>query len=251
MHALHLFAVLAAIAISPGAFGSNPINKDDCAKALDRAALLKAVTRPHMPPLRNTGVDPKTGFDVGGVNKTSLIRTVTELNGIPIAELEKSMRPGSRAYSGFLGPEESLIEVLAADNDLVLGLGLTHQQIALALEKLIRTDVSTLPSLDYEGAIFRRAPGTVIDVVDAWNVEYNDEPLVLGFNSYLGYVSSPFGDYWKSANDYAVYNRRTKQSFKFSHLHIAMIYRYGFYEGKNVPYRLNPLDVIQVLNLKP
>ena len=37
--------------------------------------------------------DPKTGFVVGGKNATALIKRLTEINGIAIAELETSMRP--------------------------------------------------------------------------------------------------------------------------------------------------------------
>src|SRR2546423_1770790 len=60
--------------------------------------------------------DPDTGFVVGGKNSTALIRKLTKINGRTIAELEKDMRPGALSRAGFLGPKESLLEVLAEDN---------------------------------------------------------------------------------------------------------------------------------------
>jgi hypothetical protein len=78
--------------------------------------------------------DAKSGFVVGGKNDTALIKKLTEINGIKIEDLEKVMRPGKSSTAGFLGPEEKLLEVMAADNDYVLGeLGLTHQEIARPL----------------------------------------------------------------------------------------------------------------------
>ena len=58
----------------------------------------------------------RVGFDIGGKNPTALIRTLTKINGWAIAELEPDMRPGALSGMGFLGKDESLIDVLATDN---------------------------------------------------------------------------------------------------------------------------------------
>src|SRR6266478_2681364 len=72
--------------------------------------------------------DAKTGFVIGGKNPTALIRGLTAIAGQPIAKLEKRMRPGADSRAGFLGKDESLLEVLAADNHFVVDeLGLSHQ----------------------------------------------------------------------------------------------------------------------------
>src|SRR5207253_10302345 len=74
---------------------------------------------------------PKTGFMVAGKNPTALISKLTQIADQPIAKLEKRMRPGADSKLGFLGKEESLLEVLAADNRLVADeWGLTHQELA-------------------------------------------------------------------------------------------------------------------------
>ena len=72
--------------------------------------------------------DPKTGFVVGGTNQTSLINKLEEINGIAIGELEKSMRPDELSRAGFLGKDESLLKIMAEDNDWVTKSGLTHQR---------------------------------------------------------------------------------------------------------------------------
>src|SRR6478609_5404168 len=85
--------------------------------------------------------DPKTGFVVGGKNSTSVIRTLAEINGRPIAELERDMRPGADAVegsdAGFLGADEGLREVMASDNQFVVDeRKLTHQELAIHLRIL-------------------------------------------------------------------------------------------------------------------
>ena len=75
--------------------------------------------------------DAKTGFVVGGKNSTALILGLKEIAGLPIAKLEKSMRPGALSEKGFLGKDERLLDVLAEDNRFVVEKsGLTHQELA-------------------------------------------------------------------------------------------------------------------------
>src|SRR5262249_15816199 len=78
--------------------------------------------------------DPKTGFVVGGTNATALIRKLTEINGRTVAAPGKGMRPEKLSRGGFLGKDEKLLEVMAADNEYVVEqLGLTHQELAMHL----------------------------------------------------------------------------------------------------------------------
>src|SRR5947209_3988071 len=44
--------------------------------------------------------DKKTGFVVAGKNSTALIRGLKQLNGRPVAALEKDMRPGALSMAG-------------------------------------------------------------------------------------------------------------------------------------------------------
>lgn len=175
--------------------------------------------------------DPKTGFVVGGVNSTELIRSLTELNGRPIADLESDMRPGATGEgssdAGFLGENEKLLEVLASDNDLVLNeLRLNHQQVARHLRILaaLAPDDETT-EIAYEGRRFRIA-------VQAWR----------------GDQLSPFHDGTKTNQDVTVTNVETGAKLEYSLLVPDMIERYGFYEGKGTPYRVDPQQVVEVLD---
>src|SRR5262245_791278 len=90
----------------------------------------------HIPAIKETK-DLKTGFIVGGKNTTAVIRGLTYINDIKIADLERVMRPKKLSQAGFLGPDEKLLDILAADNDYVVGkLGLTHQDLARHLHAM-------------------------------------------------------------------------------------------------------------------
>jgi hypothetical protein len=171
--------------------------------------------------------EPKTGFVVGGKNPTSLVKKLTEINGIPIADLEKAMRPGALSTAGFLGKEERLLDVLGADNQYVVDdLGLTHQELAKQLQVL--------------WAIGKRA---------------NDKPFTYHGRRFKvtvlfakGFQESPFRDGTKTNSDTVVQNLDNGKTLGFSLLVPLMMERYGFYEGKGTPYRVDPHAVVETLD---
>jgi len=169
--------------------------------------------------------DPKTGFLVGGRNSTDLLRTLTEINGRSIADLERDMRPGALSTAGFLGQDESLIEVLVEDNRYVVDeLGLTHQELAWHLRLL-----GYLPNKEsgflYKGRRFRSE-----------------------YVGYLGSQQSPFEDGTETNNETTIYNLDNGKEMWFSMLVPDMIERYGFYEGKGTKYRVDPREIVEVLD---
>ena len=168
--------------------------------------------------------NPKTGFIVGGTNETALIKKLTEINGIKVAELEKKMRPQALCRAGFLGEEEKLLSVLAADNSLVLDqLALTHQELARHLQVLAA--VGNSPSFPYYG---RKIKVTV--------------------NLNTGFINSPFADGTKTNADIRLHNLDNGKKLQYSLLVPLMIERYGFYEGLDTPYRVDPRLVVDVLD---
>lgn len=185
--------------------------------------------------------DAKTGFVVGGDNKTELIRTLTEINGRKIADLEADMRPGAPvkvgSTAGFLGKDEKLLDVLAADNDTVLKtLGLTHREIGRELNIL--------------GGIAKwRMDETERDDVKFLYRERRFKATVIFWK---GDQLSPFKDGTKTSNDMILENLDTGKKLSCSLLVPLMIERYGFYEGKGTKYRVDPVKVVDVLDfLKP
>src|SRR5262249_51752409 len=147
-------------------------------------------------PLKDLGValikpskDAKTGFVVGGVNKTELIRKLTEINGQSIADLEATMRPanfgkGEGSSAGFPAKAERLLDVLAADNEFVVGKHkLTHQDLALHLN--IVSAISRKNGVPEAGTTFR----------------YHGQRMRITLVPTRGYQHSPFKDGTKTDTD--------------------------------------------------
>jgi lipoprotein NlpI len=177
-----------------------------------------------------TPVEPKkdaaTGFIVGGKNETALIRKLAAINGRAIAELEEDMRPGAASEAGFLGRDEALLEVLAKDNDFVLGRGRTHQELASHLHVLGGIGGK------HGSAAFR----------------YHGRRFKVEMMRWRGYQDSPFRDGAKTNADAKVTNLETDKKLQFSLLVPHMIERYGFYEGQGTRYRVEPAQILAVLD---
>src|SRR5882672_6369908 len=56
---------------------------------------------------------------------------------VPLAEVEARMRPGNYSQSGFLGPNESLLEVLGSDARQLGELGVEASVLAAGLGQLL------------------------------------------------------------------------------------------------------------------
>ncbi len=174
--------------------------------------------------------DQKTGFVVGGKNSSELIRNLTEINGISIPDLEESMRPKGLSTAGFLGKDERLLDVMAADNDWVLGVGLTHQELARHLYTFYRISLAAAEPPEesevftYRGVRFT----TVVQTMD-------------------GFQDSPFKDGTKTNSDVFLKNVDNGKTLAFSPLVPLMVERYGFYEGHGTSYRVDPKDIVDVL----
>jgi hypothetical protein len=178
--------------------------------------------------------DPKTGFVVGGKNATALIAKLAEVAGRPVADLEDDMRPGRLSTAGFLGKDERLLDVLAADNRYVVeDLGLTHQQLARHLRLL--------------GAVAAK------EAVDApKEIAYHGRRFRLRAVTFKGFVKSPFEDGTRTNCEATVENLGNGRKLTYSLLVPQMIERYGFYEGKGTRFRVEPRAVVEALDfLKP
>jgi hypothetical protein len=180
--------------------------------------------------------DPRTGFVVGGKNATSLIKELKEINGRTIAELEKDMRPGAESEvgsrAGFLGEKEKLLEVLAEDNRYVVEeRGLTHQEIARHLHVLGAIGLRQLTEKQPE-AEFR----------------YHGRRFKVKLAISRGFQLSPFRDDTRSGTNATLWNLDTGKKLEYALLVPHMIERYGFYEGKGTPYRVEPRQVVEVLD---
>ncbi len=232
-------ATLAILLLAGPALAADPPKKVPLPADYDTADLRSLFYL--VPPVIEPKKDAKTGFVVGGTNKTDLIRQLTEINGRPIADLETDMRPGAKgevgSTKGFLGQEEKLLDVLVADNEMVVGkLGLTHREIGR--------------ELNIVGGIAKwRAYETEKDDV---RFVYRERKFKASVIFWKGDQLSPFKDGTDTSNDVTLENLDTGKKLSYSLLVPLMIERYGFYEGTGTPYRVDPAKVVEVLDfLKP
>jgi hypothetical protein len=137
------------------------------------------------------------------------------------------MRPGQASTKGFLGPDESLLEVLAADNRYVIDeCHLTHQELARHLRLLAAIGLKQ-PSREFL---------------------YHSSRFQVTFRHYRGYQDSPFRDGTKASSEATIKNLTNGMTLNYSLLVPEMIERYGFYEGDGTPYRVAPQQILAVLD---
>ncbi len=219
-------AALAALVVGSTLTAQTPQKEGgprDFTPYVEFAQLLPAPLQPHK--------DVKTGFVVGGKNPTGLILKLTEINGRSIAQLEVDMRPKKISGAGFLGPDEKLLEVMAADNRYVVDeLGLSHQDLARHLHALAAIG-EWLNRHDKAGEEFM----------------YHGKRFKALVEHSRGFVKSPFADGTRSGSNATVTNIETGKKMRYGLLVPYMVERYGFYEGKGTSYRLEPRTVVTVL----
>jgi hypothetical protein len=221
-----MFFTLYFLVIAP-ASGQTPRFKDFTNEDLSAEFKLMRIWLPE--PKK----DAKTGFLVRGKNPTPLIRKLTELNGQTIADLEARMRPGELSKSGFLGAKERLLKVMEADNLFVVDeLGLTHQELAHHLYAMAAIAVRQFKNDHQYGKPFL----------------YHGRKFSVGVESWFDLLGSPFGDGTASCCDVEVINLDNGQRICYSLLVPMMIDRYGFYEGKETKYRVEPSQILKVFD---
>jgi hypothetical protein len=160
-----------------------------------------------------------------------------------MVDLETLMRPGNLSGEGFLGPTESLDEVLAEDDKTVKELGLTHEQIADRIGYFVKK----------YGQLANNASGE-----QGWD-EYDKvigEGYELGkyrfkVEVWRGAQECPWKDGVGSNTDYVVTNTETGESIEFPGLIEHLIRAHHFYEGKGTSYRLDPAEAARILEIKP
>src|SRR5262249_30974116 len=83
-------------------------------------------------------------------------------------------------------------------------------------------------------------------------VTYLGTRFHVDLDAYKGDQLSPFRDGTRTCMDVKVTNVRSGKPITYSLLVPQMIERYGFYEGKALKYRIEPLQILEVFDfLKP
>jgi hypothetical protein len=187
-------------------------------------------------------------------HSTESILALTHINGIPIETLEARMRPGGISHAGFLGPNESLREVLAADNDLVLARGLTHQDFAeplIYIRQFFGQARSGRPvRFVYEGSRYELQVkvyrGTKEDTAAHSPFDLNPLESDKPRKTMRGSQASPL-DSKKSSNiDVLIKNLDNGKTKTYPDLLPEMINDVGFYEGRGTSYRFGPNEIVEM-----
>ncbi len=143
---------------------------------------------------------------------------------------QHNMRPGAITRNGFLGDDRrNVIEILIDDEARVRRLGVSHAGIAARMRALRAAGMSGLG----EGA--RVPPHYEVRV-----------------ESVRGRLPCPFGHkglYPKT--NVTVRNLALQREVIFTDLSIHMIEAHGFYEGRHGDFRVDPEELVAVLNVAP
>ncbi|MGI6707172.1 MAG: hypothetical protein ACOX6S_13415 [Clostridia bacterium] len=143
--------------------------------------------------------------------------------------IQENMRLGVISQTGFLGRDlRKLIDIVEEDHRQVSAQGLTHEEIAQRME-----NISLMGKTGF---------GNPVKVDDIFQVTVEDS---------RGVMPCPFGHkgVYPKENTRVV-NLRTGEGISWTALNIHMIREHGFYEGKGSPFRVEPEDIIRILELR-
>jgi hypothetical protein len=151
-----------------------------------------------------------------------------------IKQIEDGMRPLASSSVGFISWDDNLIDVLNEDEKYLLEVSITHEQIADSIKGLVRK-ADAIEGYSKEKLIGRKFK-------------------ISGFST-NGFQECPFPlanevNCFEGRRDYIVTNLKTNEFFAFTDLGIHLCEKHGFYQGKSMPYRMDPAHIIKVLDLK-
>ncbi len=156
-----------------------------------------------------------------------------------LTEVEARMRPGVLSQHGFLGPNESLLEVLARDAVALRDLGLTPGLIADRLDELISAAEAAPSRSAHIGHFTVEITVYTGFQLCPWTPDLHSGQCPMG------------GGVRHASTDWRVKNRRSGEIMRGSGLIVHLIRVHGFFEGLESKYRVDPERVARLLELVP
>jgi hypothetical protein len=147
---------------------------------------------------------------------------------VQMQRAQQRMAPGVITRDGFLGDDRRpLVDILIADEETVKALGREHAAIGARMVELRDAGMAGL--------------GEFVNVAPHFEVRVD---------SVRGRLPCPFGDpgIFPKTN-VTVRNTRTGREITYTDLHIHLVWAHGFYEGRGSPFRLEPGDLAEVLEV--
>lgn len=151
---------------------------------------------------------------------------------------EELLRPDRISDAGFLGPNESLEEIIGKDTQTLKELGITHDEVARKLSYYVNSAFSAWKESGGMEYYQVRSEGALID--KKYRVS------AIGWSSG---ISCPWEDGGGAKHDFTIENEEQDRIITFSQLLPHLISKHNFFEGKGTRYRLEPLEAVIVLEI--
>ena len=147
-----------------------------------------------------------------------------------LQKAQENMRPGVLTLHGFLGKDtRNLVDILEEDAAEVSRLGTTEAAIAARM-KYFR-------DRGEEGL------GEFITI---------DEHFEVRVETVRGKIPSPFGGPGLySKTNTTVRNKSLDKEITYTDISIHLVRDHGFFEGKGSPFRLDPHQLVEILEIEP
>lgn len=142
----------------------------------------------------------------------------------------EEMQAGAITRDGFLGSDKrTLDEIIRADDETVKKLGFTHRTIADRM-RFFRDES-------------KRGLGGFVKIGP--HFEASCEMA-------RGFLPCPFGEPGQHRKTMVIVrNLRRQKEIAFSDLNLHLIAKHGFYEGRGAPFRLEPQELAEILEIGP
>jgi hypothetical protein len=159
--------------------------------------------------------------------------------GIPIEDVEARMRPGNFSQAGFLGPEESLRQVLALDARALDELGVSAHVLSEGLGALLEAAVASKRTVTRIGHY-------------SVHVQRYKGPQICPFAPQPHENPCPGGGGMRLASiDWDIQNTRSRVRLSGPGLIVHLIGAHSFFEGLESPYRVAPRALAELLEIGP
>jgi len=173
------------------------------------------------------------------------------------------MRPGASSFHGFLGETESLEGVILDDSGKLSQIGINHEQLAEALHTVLASTREAAMRDEFGQEELMEEFGSIISPRDRTNLTAErllqtrrHQKHILGnfyvfLQSYRGTQTCPWGCSEQMGADFnfLLFNHVRKEFVSGPGLVAHLIREHHFFEGRESPYRVDPVKLSYVLEL--
>lgn len=156
---------------------------------------------------------------------------------VDLAILKKNMLPGVLSAGGFLGHSENLVDIITRDNQALADIGVSHKELAIRLKGLLQMALNTKTHKCRTPQFYVKVKLFTGFQICPWSENIHQKQCTYGSGVRFGSV------------DWTIKNLRKKLSLTGSGLLVHLIGDHHFFEGKESPYRIEPLQLCSLLNL--